>query len=70
MKSRIGKSRKNSSRDRAPATRTGIREVAPAVFSQDGVDTVTREEIRGKTILAKGSLHQHFDDKGDEILGD
>lgn len=61
MKSRIGEFGKNSYRGEAPATRTGLREVAPAVFSQDGVNTVTLERTRGRTILANSRLHTGFE---------
>jgi hypothetical protein len=70
MTPKIEKSGKNRCGERTPATRTRLKEVAPDVFSQDSADTATLEEIRDKAVLAKGSLCQHLDDKGGEILDD
>jgi hypothetical protein len=56
MKTKIEKSGKNRCRERTPATRIRLKEVAPDVFSQESADAATLEGIRDKTILAKSSL--------------
>ncbi len=70
MKPKIEKSGQNRCRERTPATRTRLQEVAPDVFSQESADAATLEDIRERAVLAEGSLCQHFDDKGGEILDD
>jgi AcrR family transcriptional regulator len=49
---------------RARKTRKKLKKAALDVFSEKSVDAATVEEITEKADVGKGTLYQHFADKG------
>lgn len=68
MATKTKKSVKNRSQKRARRTRKKLKKAALDVFSEKSVDAATVEEITEKADVGKGTLYQHFEDKGEIVV--
>jgi AcrR family transcriptional regulator len=59
---------RNRRQKRVVRTRRRLKDAALDVFSEKSVDAATIEEITEKADLGKGTLYQHFEDKGEIVV--
>jgi AcrR family transcriptional regulator len=62
------KSGKSRTQKRAKRTRKKLEKAALDVFSKKSIDAATVEEITEKADVGKGTLYQHFEDKGEIVI--
>ncbi|MFC1781796.1 TetR/AcrR family transcriptional regulator [Planctomycetota bacterium] len=62
------KPRNNRLQKRAKRTRKKLKEAALDAFSEKSIDAVTVEEITEKANVGKGTLYQHFENKGEIVV--
>ena len=68
MSAKALKIRKKRMQKRAKRTRKRLKKAALDVFSEKSIDAATVEEITEKADLGKGTLYQHFEDKGEIVI--
>lgn len=68
MSAKALKIRKKRMQKRAKRTRKKLKKAALDVFSEKSIDAATVEEITEKADLGKGTLYQHFEDKGEIVI--
>ena len=68
MRAKALKNGRNRMQKRAKRTRKKLKKAALDVFSEKSIDAATVEEITEKADLGKGTLYQHFEDKGEIVI--
>ena len=68
MSTKALKTKNNRTEKRVKKTRKRLKKAALDVFSEKSIDAATVEEITEKADVGKGTLYQHFEDKGEIVV--